>query len=387
MRVINASFYYDDFIETEEELLQKYLITVDGAEALQRKGVDMIVMQRFKRNNYLEKNKVKYYFIKDQFTGRLEPWQLPFKFLKRIISLKADIVHLHTFPCSIPVFLLRFLLNKKTGMVIQNHGGIIIKGLEWKLYAQMANIADAFFFTTTEQAKHWFKSKNLLKKVMPVMEGCTVNFNIPERNRALADSYKNEARLKLCLQGDPVFLWIARLDENKDPLTILNGLEAFFKIYSKASLYMIYSDATLLAAVQEKISRSESLHNKVYLLGKIPHNQIQNYYRSADYFVLGSHYESSGFVVIEALSCGCVPIVTDIPSFRMITDNGKLGALWKAGDKNTFVDAVHNAMQKPLKEEASKCIEFFSKNLSSDAIAATTVSHYKKIIAARNEER
>ncbi len=51
------------------------------------------------------------------------------------------------------------------------------------------------------------------------------------------------------------------------------------------------------------------------------------YYNSADYFVLGSHYEGSGFSLVEAMSCGVIPIVTDIPSFRMMTNNGKIGTL------------------------------------------------------------
>jgi len=40
---------------------------------------------------------------------------------------------------------------------------------------------------------------------------------------------------------------------------------------------------------------SAILNNKVHLLGKIAHSEIEQYYNSADYFVLGSHYEGSGY--------------------------------------------------------------------------------------------
>ena len=123
------------------------------------------------------------------------------------------------------------------------------------------------------------------------------------------------------------------------------------------------------------------------MLGKIPHQEIQNYYDSADYFVLGSHYEGSGYALSEALRCGCVPIVTDIPSFRMMTKNGKLGALWEPGKKLSFIQAANRAMDKPLKEEAAACVDFFKKALSFDAIAGQAKKHFQKIIEFRARKK
>jgi glycosyltransferase involved in cell wall biosynthesis len=388
MRVADVSFYYDEYINTEEELLQQHYTTVGWAEALQRKGVDMIVIKRFHRNNFFVKNGVQYYFMKDALGGTLKSWQLPYSFLKRIVAFNPDIVHVHTFPCSLPVFLLRFLLKQKSGIVIQNHGGKVAGGIRVLLYKYMSYIADAFFFTAAAQGRHWFKNKRLLKKVMPVMEGGTFfNLETWDRDRIIAYTDRGDARLQSGMKGHPVFLWVGRLDENKDPLTILDGFEVLFKTYTDASLYMIYSDDDLLNNVQQKITGSTILKDKVYLLGKIPHESMMLYYNSADYFVLGSHYEGSGFALNEALSCGCVPVITDIPSFRMMTDNGRLGALWQVGNKNSFVDAVNNVVQKPLLYEANDCIKFFKNNLSFDGIAVIAMLHYQKIITARNNNR
>jgi len=386
MRIIDVSFYYDEYINTEEELLQHHYTTVGWAEALQRKGVDMIVIKRFHRNNFFVKNGVQYYFIKDALGGTLKSWQLPYSFLKRIVASDPDIVHVHTFPCSLPVFLLRFLLKQKSGIIIQNHGGKVAGGIRVLLYKYMSHIADAFFFTAAAQGGHWFKNKRLLKKVMPVMEGGTFfNLKTWDRDRIIAYADRNNAKQLSGIQGRPVFLWVGRLDDNKDPLTILNGFEVLFKTYTDASLYMIYSDDKLISSVQQKITGSVILKDKVYLSGKIPHESIMLYYNSADYFVLGSHYEGSGFALSEALSLGCVPVVTDIPSFRMMTDNGRLGALWKVGDAGSFVDAVYEAMQKSLQEEGKACIEFFKDTLSYDAIAGIALGHYEKVVRSRNE--
>jgi hypothetical protein len=49
---------------------------------------------------------------------------------------------------------------------------------------------------------------------------------------------------------------------------------------------------------------------------------------AADLFVSGSQREGSGTALLESLACGLPPIVTDIPSFRMLTCDGRIGALW-----------------------------------------------------------
>lgn len=387
MRIVDVSFYYDDAIVSEEALLQQHYTTVGWAEALLRKGVEIIVVKRFCRDNAFIKNGVQYYFVKDDFGGGLKDWQIPFGFLKRIVVLNADVIHVHTFPCALPTFLLRYMLPAKTALVVQNHGGKVAGGIKSKLYKWMSYVADAFFFTDAEQVKHWFSSKSKLRKVMPVMEGATF-FDFENRDAARSFTYadRNIARKKTGIQGSPVFLWVGRLDENKDPLTVLDGLEMIFEKYTGATLHMVYNDYHLLDTIRQKISNSVTLKNKVYLAGELPHEGMETYYNSADYFVLGSHYEGSGYALSEALSCGCIPIITNIPSFHMMTDKGKLGALWQVGDKDSFVEAVNKAMAKPLQAEANACIEFYKQHLSFDAIAETAVRHYRDISNKRQQK-
>ena len=43
------------------------------------------------------------------------------------------------------------------------------------------------------------------------------------------------------------------------------------------------------------------------------------FYSAADLFVVGSHHEGSGYSLMEACACGAMPVVTDIPTFRLLT--------------------------------------------------------------------
>src|SRR6185503_19007606 len=166
---------------------------------------------------------------------------------------------------------------------------------------------------------------------------------------------RSEARKQTGIEGRPVFLWVGRLDKNKDPLTVLDGFTEIVADHPNASLYMIWSDDQLSGEVSRKTTENKVLTRSVKLLGPVAHENIEAYYHSADYFVLGSHYEGSGYALSEALRCGCVPIVTDIPSFRMMTNMGQFGALWKPGDKDSFVEAVVKATNNPLLTEANAC--------------------------------
>ena len=384
MRVADISFYYDDFVESEEELLRVHYTTVGWAEALQRNGVDVVVLKRFHRDASFVKNGVQYVFVKDKFKGELRLWQMPLSFLRSIARANADIVHLHSFPFSIPAFVLRILLPRKTGIVVQNHGGKVGRGFAIKILTRLAHFADAFFFTAFEQGSHWFKHDRLRKKVMPVMESCPV-FDVAtlDANRTYTYADRYAARKAFGLKGKPVFLWVGALDENKDPLTILNAFEVIFTGLNTGFLYMIYHNKKLIAEVEQRIAQSPALRNNVVLLGKVPRDLMVHYYSCADYFVLGSHYEGSGFALSESLSFGCVPVVTDIPSFRVMTDNGTLGKLWEAGNADALIAAVNEVLHKPLQQQAESCIKFYRHHLTFEAIALTAIEYYKKIMAGR----
>jgi len=385
MKVVIVNFSYDPRAASEEELCRIYYTTTGWAEALQRKGVQVIVMGRFFRESHWCMNGVHYYFYKDPFPPTLACWQIPLRFLKKIAACDADVIHLHDFSLSLHTRLLRLLSKGKTAIVLQHHGGAAIPSRKMKVHNRINRVADAYFFTTTEQGEQWFGKDSIqAKKVLPVMEGATFfNYATRDQGRAFACHSKLHARTLTGMQGTPVFLWVGRLDHNKDPLTVLAGFEKIVSHLFHARLYMIYSSSQLEKAVRSQINASPALSACVTMLGAVPHEQLQLYYESADYFVSGSHTEGSSYALSEALSCGCIPIVTDIPSLRAMTDNGRLGSLWQAGNTRAFVEAVLRVTCKSIPEASSACRRFWIDHLSFDAIADKAMSHYQQIAQRR----
>ena len=96
-------------------------------------------------------------------------------------------------------------------------------------------------------------------------------------------------------------------------------------------LFCCFGKAPLLAEVERCIAADRRLRDRVHLLGKVAHARIELLMQGADLFVLGSHHEGSGCSLIEALACGLSPLVTDIPSYRALTGEGRVGKLWPCG--------------------------------------------------------
>ena len=130
----------------------------------------------------------------------------------------------------------------------------------------------------------------------------------------------------------------------------------------------------LLSAVRAAVTRL-GLEGSVDLRGRRPHAEMPLFYGAADLFVLGSHQEGSGFALLEALACGLPPVVTDIPPFRRITDDGRIGVLWPRGAPEACARAIAAASRQPF--EPATIRRYFETSWSFPAIARAAAEIYR----------
>ncbi|MDH3269443.1 MAG: glycosyltransferase family 4 protein, partial [Ignavibacteria bacterium] len=307
----------------------------------------------------------------------LKWYQSPSVFHKKISETEHDIIHVNSFNYSYQAYLLKSKLSNSK-VVVQHHAENPRNRIKQYFTRYFSSSLDGFIFSSSEIHEDWGKEKIIPtgKKFAEIMEGSS-NFTIMDRN---------EMRLETGLSGKPVMLWVGRLNENKDPITVLSGLLKLLNDFPEAKLYMIYSEDKLKDQVKSFIEQNLPLGDSVKLIGFINHKDVYNYYNSADYFVIGSHYEGSGYSLVEAMSCGVVPIVTDIPAFRMITCRGQIGAIWKCGDSESFYINAKEIINKPLEAESKKTLDLFYENLSHQAIAKKAKIFYECLIVNQMDE-
>lgn len=314
---------------------------------------EVISIEQINYSGELRQNKVCYQFLNFQRPKLYFPNALH----RHIKKLQPNAVIVHGLHFPLQVMQLRQKLEKKCAIIVQNHAERPHKG--WRRWLQQK--ADAsinhYLFTSAETGREWVQRGIIAdeRKIAEVMEASSV-FN---DRRTLENDPVNK----------PVFLWVGRLDQNKDPLTVVLSFLKFVDEKPGAKLYMIFQEDHLLPEIKRLLEENRK-ETSVELVGKVAHNNLPHYYQKADFFLSASHYEGSGIAACEAMSCGCIPILTCIPSFRKMTGRGKCGLLYSPGNAEELLACLRKTVTLNIEAEREKVLQQFREELSFAAIAS-----------------
>ena len=364
MRLVFTSYSSSPEYDQPEEWLKR----IEGYTGiLERLSIDNTVIGIERINyegNYIQHG-VQYHFIRQKKKTIRFPWRMH----RLIKKLKPDVVFINGFIFPLQVMQLRLKLGKRAKIIVINRSEKPFTGIKKYLQRLADTCVNAHLFSSSEFGSEWVKKGNIhdQKKIYEVLHGSSIF-----KTRANDAERPGNSRTQ-----SPVFLWAGRLDANKDPLTVIKGFIHFLAVQQSATLYMIYQSEELLPEIEDLIKENKNALRAIKLVGKIPHQQLQDWYDKADFILSGSHYEGGGIAVCEAMSCGCIPIVTDIISFRRMTGPGKCGLLYEAGNEKALKDALLQTIGMDIEKEKEKAIQQFREELSFDAIAGkiNTIIH------------
>jgi glycosyltransferase involved in cell wall biosynthesis len=379
---VNHSF---DLRERDAEALVTRDLSVSAwaRAVIKAGGGPVAVVQRFWTDRAFAAGGVEYRFVSDG------PWpEMPWHHLgeataRAVRSLDPTVVHLHGMVHPWHTRFVRLQLPRHVPVLVQDHGGIhagsaLFSRRFWRIvYRVGLGAADGFLFSAAELAAPWQRA-SIIRPGQAVYE-------IMESSTDIADGAQPDTSGPRAI-GSPALLWVGRLNGNKDPLTVLDGFEQAIPAIPDAVLNMAFASGELLPEVRGRIARSAALRPRVRLLGKVARSAMPGLYISADMFVLGSYHEGSGYAVIEALACGTTPCVTDIPSFRRLTERGRLGALFPPGDSIALGKAMRRLAGRDLRAQREVVRAHFSRSLSWPMLGRAAVAIYRAAIERRRFE-
>lgn len=381
LHVAYLNYWYEPHMKSVEDLTSVYSTLSQWAQALVAEGISVTVIQRFPCGMDVLHDSIRFVLVPDRYGPHLQKWQIPLPLHRAARELclrspaRQTVVHVNSFQFALQLRALRATLPQETAIVVQHHAERPWRGLRAPVQRWGLRAADGFLFAAAELASAWLRQR-LISRDQPVYEVMEGSTEFRRRDRAAS-------RARTGLRGDPVVLWVGRLIALKDPLTVLHGFEQILRHEPGARLYMAYGDDSLLSEVRDRIGQSPELAASVILLGRLAHAELEDVYNSADYFVLGSRYEGSGYALAEALACGVVPVVTDIAAFRALTDRGRMGACWTPGDSAAFKEAFMRARGQPWQILSDQAVCFFDEHLSWAAIARKAVRAYREAAGRR----
>lgn len=154
------------------------------------------------------------------------------------------------------------------------------------------------------------------------------------------------------LQYDRIqkFIFVGRLNEQKNLFNLIDAIGEMgyeLDIYGKGELENVLKDYS--KKYKNAISFNGVIENK-----KLPH--VLNRYK---YYVLSSYYEGMPKTLLEAMSCGCICIGTDVDGINEVINNNENGFLAKTISKNDIKDAINNSLNstKQIKKNAIQKIK------------------------------
>jgi glycosyltransferase involved in cell wall biosynthesis len=379
VRIVQANAVYDATAKTPSALLEQYRTLTEWSDAVAAAGASVSVVQRFRSAAQVDRDGIRYQFVADTQPPWLSTAGAPPAFVEAIAAQSPDLVHVNGLIFPGLVAAIRQRLGAHPAIVVQHHGGEFpVRGsglvgmFDRRRWRNGLAAADAVSFTAIEQAEPWRQAGVIgSQKIIAIIEASTT----------MREVARDRTRLAIGVNATPVILWVGRLTSNKDPISVLDGIERALPQLPSARVVMVFGDDTLLHSVEQRVRDSALLSAQVTLAGRVSHEEMPNYYAAADIFVSGSHSEGSGYALIEAMSAGVVPVVTEIPSFVAIT--GAHGWRWAPGDGNGCRDALLQACRSNLVAERASIKSHFDRELSWHAIGAKTLAAYQAIVEAK----
>jgi glycosyltransferase involved in cell wall biosynthesis len=373
LHVAQISFYLDRERRDPERLLIEWPSLVDIAEAAHSADMRVSVVQAAARSTYVNRRGVQYYFLAPQ--NGAASIASGDGLSTMLEQLRPDVIHVHGLGFPKEVLALR-RIAPHLPVLLQDHAGNVPRIWRRLVWRRALSTVAAVAFCARAQARP-FVNARLLPATMPIHE-------IPESTSRFTPGDKAGARRNTGVHGNPCVLWVGHLNDNKDPLTVLDGIARAVRALPELQMWCCFGTAPRREEVAARIDSDPALRGRVHLIGRVPHGQVEQLMRAADLFVLGSHREGSGYAVIEALACGLPPVITDIPSFRALTGGAKVGRLWRCGDPADLSEALLSIA--PTLSDARVAVrEHFDAQLSSRALGRRLRAAYVDMLRTRRE--
>jgi len=348
----------------------------DPGKWLKRIGFSVTVMEELAKYVEVEgiyhiayRGKVRRNGVTYHFTN-YRKWNVifPIQFNRYIKELRPDVVIVYGFSSPWQIILLRWQVGSHLKIMIEHHADKPLRDIRQYFQRWADRYIHSYFFSSKELAMKWVEKRQIgdEQKIKENAGTSSVFYSID----------KNKARSVIGFTEGKIFLWVGRLDFNKDPWLVVRAFERFARKIPDVQLLMIYSSAD--AEIPEQDFVVFAGNKAIHFLGEVEHPRLLYYYNSADFILSTSHYESHGIAVIEGLSCGCIPILTGLPSFTKITNNGEIGFLYPPGDEDALMGLLHRCLELDLPTHRNRILRYFKERLSSEAIAKNIVENIRQ---------
>jgi glycosyltransferase involved in cell wall biosynthesis len=195
-----------------------------------------------------------------------------------------------------------------------------------------------------------------------------------------------ECRQRLGIPADArVLISVGSLVERKGHHELIKVMPELTRSHPGVRLYIIGGrgpegdmSATLRSMIAER-----GLTN-VYLIDKVDHAALADWYGAADVFCLATKGEGCPNVVLEALACGAPVVATDVGAIRELVSDGVNGFVVGAGSAAELGPAIERALRHNWdRAHIAEDMDRWGWAKCADQVIET----YRSVLQARDPQR
>lgn len=150
-----------------------------------------------------------------------------------------------------------------------------------------------------------------------------------------------DLRGELGLGSAQVILSVRRHEAIYDVQTLIRAFQPVSRAFPSARL-LIGGGGSLTSTLQDLASAS-GIADRTVLLGELAQDELAELYRTADIYVSTALTDGSSISLLEAMACGAVPVVADVPGNRQWVDDST-GSRFAAGDATGLAEVLIRAL-------------------------------------------
>lgn len=279
---------------------------------------------------------------------------LPFYFFFQMMSLtgiikkeQIKIIHAHwLIPNGLMAGLYRNLFNRRIKILATIHGSDFL-GLnntigKWCKRFTLENIDELTVVSIL--LKDCVEKMGYKKKVHVLPMGIDVNLFTPEK-------FNSGLRERFQITG-LFLLFVGIIVEAKGIRCLINALPAIFNRFSGSKLVIVGEGSLKSEMVQ--LSKDLNIADQIIFHGIVRHEELPEFFASADLFIQPSLSEGFSLVVMEALSCGTLTMVSDLPVFRNIKSDEEFIIMFEKNNHLSLANSVIKLLEEMDKLENRK---------------------------------